>query len=312
MEITTYRSAIQEHILEGKETRFKLLYEIKDNVAFYPTTGTKEYPNSSCDWRHPEDDDEEGDLHVYRILKREYHEKYGPLTLKQYIGRIQYLMEMFPSCNLLSLNKSHIRRAWIMKQMYELADNSMGLLLTRCKKAVIALYERVVKFKSEAATIVQTKELRKYITMTINVMDAVCDKINAFFVENPILISTMNVESQAYFMHSVPPMVSTFRCLQTMRWIEPALVPHIESKYYPYCKDFWSSILTRSLYKIWLGPDICNKIAEFLPQRIEGASFIDFFQKHYDMKNMSFIGRKLFEVTCNTHAHYNEIVVILK
>jgi len=313
MEITTYRLVTEEeHILEGRETRFKVLHEIRDSVAFYPTTGDKEYPNSSCDWRNPYDDDEQGDWNVYRILKREYHEKYGPLTLKQYIARIKQLMDMYPSCNLLNLNKRYVRRAWIMKQMYELADNSMGLLLVRCKKAVIAIYERAVKFKNEVATILQTKEMRKYITMAINVMDAVCDKINAFFLENPILISSMNVESQAYFMHSAPPAVSTFMSLQTMRWIEPSLVPHVESKYYPYCKDFWSSILMQSLYKIWLGPDICKKIAEFLPKRIKGGSFIDFFRKHYDMKNMSFIGRNLFVVTCNMHENFNEIVVILK
>jgi len=311
MEITTYCLTQEQHVLEGKDSRFKIMHEIKDNVAFYPTTGDKEYPNSSCDWQNPDDDDE-GDLNVYRILKREYHEKYGPLTLKQYIERVQYLMKMFPSCNLLTLNRSHVRRAWIMKQMYELADNSMGLLMVRCKKAVIALYERAVKFKNESTMITQTKEMRKYITMTINVMDDVLKKINAFFVENPILVSTMNVDSQVYFIHSAPPMVSTFMSLQTMRWIEPALVPHVESKYYPYCKNFWSSILTQSLYKIWLGPDICNRIAEFLPKRIEGASFIDFFQKNYDIKSMSFIGRKLFEVTCNTHEHFNEFVVILK
>ena len=311
MEITTYRFATERHILEGKETRFKVLHEIKDNVAFYPKKGNKEYPNSMCDWQNP-DDDEEGDWNVYRVLKREYHEKYGPLTLKQYIERIKYLLEMFPSCNLLSLNKSYVRRAWIMKQMYELADNSMGLLLVRTKKAVIALYERAVKFKSEVATIVQTKEMKKYNAMTINVMDVVCGKINAFFVKNPTLISTMNVESQAYFMHSAPPMVSTFMALQTMRWIEPELVPHIESKYYSQSKDFWSSILMQSLYKIWLGPDICKKIAEFLPKKIKGASFIEFFQKHFDMKNKSCIGRKMFDVTCNTHEHFNEIVVILK
>lgn len=316
MEITTYQLVSQEeHILEGKEARFKVFQEIKDDVAFYPKTGEKEYPRSSCEWRNPDEDDEEGDLMVYRILKREYHEKYGPLTLKQYIERMHCLMQMFPSCNLLSLNKSYVRRAWIMKQMYELADNSMGLLLVRCKKGVIALYERAVKFKIESAAIVQTKEMRKYTLMAMNVMDTVCDKINMFVAKNPTILSALNMDSKAHFIHSVhPSMVSTFMWLQTMRWIEPALVPHVELKYYAYWKHFWKTILTRLFCsdKICLGPDVCNKISEFLPKRIESATFIDFFQAHFVMKNECYIGRKLFDVTYNTHEHFNEITVILK
>lgn len=311
MEITTYQLvAMETHLMEGRETRFKVLHEIKDRLVFYPESGDKEYPGSSCGWRNPYDDDEEGDLNVYRILKEEYHQKYGPLTLKQYINRMKTLLVLFEDSMLLPYkNKRYIRRAWIMMQMYELANNSMGLLLARMKKAVIALYERMVKFKNELAILKKPRQMMKYLSMTLTIMDIVCDKISVFFAENPILLSSLNIESKAYFIQSADPeTISTFKTLQQTRWIEPVLIPHVESKYYAYWKDFWSNILRRSLCsaKICLGEDVCDKIAEFIPEKIVGESFIDFFQKHSGKKSC------MFDVTHNTHAHFNEIVVILK
>lgn len=316
MDITTYQLvATETHLVEGKESRFKVLHEIRDNTVFYPTSGDKEYPSSSCEWRNPDDDDEEGDLHVYRLLKEEYHQKYGPLTLKQYVARMKSLMELFQDSMLLPYkNKRYIRRAWIMMQMYDLANNSMGLLLTRMKKALIALYERMVTFKNEVVVLRKTKQMEKYINMSLKIMDIVCDKIAAFFVENPTLLSSLNLESKAYFIQlATPAVISTFMILQATRWIEPVLIPHVESKHYAHWKDFWSVILKRTFCsdQICLGEDVCDKIAEFIPEKIVGSSFIDFFQKHFDMKTKH-CDKRVFDVTYNAHNHFDEIVVILK
>ena len=299
---------METHLVEGKESRFKVLHEIRDNPVFYPTSGDKEYPGSSCEWRNPYD---EGDLHLYRILKEEYHQKYGPLTLKQYVARMKSLMDLFQDSMLMPYkNKRYVQRAWVMMQMYNLANNSMGLLLARMKRALIALYERMVTFKNEVAVLRKTKQMEKYITMSLKIMDMVCDKIAAFFSENPILLSSLNLESKAYFIQSATPaVISTFMFLQATRWIEPVLIPYVEPKHYSYWKDFWSIILKRTFCsdRICLGADVCEKIAEFIPEKIVGASFIDFFQKHSGRKKSC-----VFDVTCNTHVHFNEIIVILK
>jgi len=198
--------------------------------------------------------------------------------------------------------------------MYELADNSINLLLTRLKKGVIILYQRAVKFKNENVQIVKTKEMERYTTMTLNIMDVFCDKITAFFAKNPTLVSALDLSAKAYFIQaSTPEMFSAFKYLQKLRWIDPTLVPHVESKYYAYWKSFWAGILTRTLCSdnICLGEDVCHKIAEFIPEKIVGASFIEFFQQHFDIETQTFIGKKHFGVTCTSSHHRTEFVVVL-
>ena len=316
MEITTYVNGTETHIADDKEIRFKILHEITDYRAFYPLTGDKEYPECSCEWRNPYEDDEQGDLKLYQTLKREYHEKYGPLTLKQYSQRFHIMMEMFhASQHLRCSNKKYIRRVWVLKQLYELANGSLELIATRVKKGVIALYERAVKFMNEHLEIEKTNQMEKYTNLALECMYIFCEKMPAFFAKNPSLVSALNLQSKAYFVQSsTPAMISTFNFLQKNRWIEPELIPHVEPKYYAYWKKFWATILTRTLCSdnICLGQDVCHKIAEYIPERIVGASFIDFFKKRFDIKNEAYIGKKHFEVTCISNQQSTEIIVLLK
>lgn len=314
MEITTYQAVTEEtHVLGGQEILLKLKCEIVDTIAYYPTTGDKEFPSDSCDWQNEDDDDWE----MYRILKKEYHETYGPLTLKQYATRMRLMMTNFNSAERLGTpTKRYIARIWALKQIYELADNSLCLLFTRMKKGIISLYEQAVKFKNDIAEMSLDEEVKKYIKVTLNVMDCVCEKINAYFAENPALLASLSIDAKGYFFQSASPeIISRVGYLQKTRWIEPELVPHITPKYYAYWKNFWATLIIRSFYarQICLGEDVCEKIAEFIPTRIEGLSFVEFFQKHFHVENNAYIGvagrPRRFLTICNETR--SEIIIIL-
>ena len=225
-------------------------------------------------------------------------------------------MDMFhDSQHLRCFNKRYIRRVWVLNQIYELAIGSLELIMTRVKKGVIALYERAVKFMNEHPGVEKTKQMEKYTALALEVMHIFCEKSTAFFAKNLTLVSALNLQSKVYFIQSsTPETISTFNFLQKTRWIEPELIPHVEPKYYAYWKDFWTVILTRTLCSdnICLGQDVCHKIAEFIPERIVGASFIDFFKKRFDIQNETYIGKKHFEVTCISNKQTTEIIVLLK
>lgn len=311
MEITTYQIARQEtHVLGGQNTVLTIKCEIVDTIEYYPTTGDKEFPSDSCDWQNPDDED---DWELYRILKNEYHEKYGPLTLKQYVARMHLIMGMFRSAEKLRTTKRrYIARIWALKLVYDLADNSIPLLCTRMKKGIISLYERAVKFKYSLPEMNVYDGVQKYTEMTSKVMDSVCEKINVFFTENPVLLASLSCEAKVYFFQTAPGMISTIRYLHEKRWIDEDLIPHTVPKYYEHWKKFWTKYIIRSFCtkQICLGEDVCEKIAEYMPERISGSSFVDFFQKHFDVVNQCYIGSKQFGIICNEQR--SEITIILQ
>lgn len=316
MEITSYQEILKEtHVEEGCELGFIVRSEIIDTVAYYPTTGDKEYPGSSCDWTTPDATPDEEDWDLYKLLKREYHEKYGPLTLKQYSTRMKLMMEMFQdSDHMACFTKRYIRRVWMMKQIYELADASLQLLFTRLKRGIVTLYERAVRFKNENTLILsreKDKKMEKYTKLALTAIDCFLEKVNTFILENPYLLSSLCFEAKVYFLQSTPAMISTIKSLP---WIDYDLLPHVQGKYYASSRDFWGDYLVRTFCPRNLVGDVCKRIAEYIPKKIEGSSFIDFFRKHFDIKTKSYIGNNnLLDVTLFiSSAQRTEIMVILK
>lgn len=192
----------------------------------------------------------------------------------------------------------HIRASWILKQIYELMDDSLDLLFDYSKQLVIICYEQIIDRKSE--TIVSRSEkIKKYVEKTNDIMEKVLGRIATFFSSRPDLLFLLNDRSKKHFFENSD--VSKIGYLQRRRWI---LEEHlfVAPRYYAFWNNFWKGIIVR-YFK--LGDDICGKIAEFIPTRIIASTFLEFFRKPTE----KFIVHSDFS---DLGQYYNNIVVVLK
>lgn len=285
---------------------FKVESEINDKVVYYPEKCDKDYPNNQAE---PEN---------MREAKRDYYRKYGPLTSKQFVDRIKYLIQSYVLGSYLPFSRRFIKKMWLIKQMYEVVDNSFEIAVMR-KKLFIDFYERGIAINQEIKKTTQNAKMKKYATLTEKIVNKVLIKMTRFISENRIFLLLSN-EAKCYFADvATPHMVSTFAYLQRNYWLDYDLVSVIGAKHSFYWKIFWEKFLTSNFCRkeVHLGEDICRKIAEFIPQKIEGSCFVEYFRKHYDTKNQCFRTLSIpFNVSYNLlqgHAEYrNYISVILK
>ena len=194
---------------------------------------------------------------------------------------------------------------WLIKQMYELIDNSFEVVIMQ-KKMLINAYERGIIIKREIENIHQNEKMKKYATLAVKIVDKVLSELTLFISKNRIFLLLCN-EAKHYFARvASPQMVSTFVYLQRNYWLDFVLVPIITSKHYYFWRIFWEKFLISNLSSKY-GEDICRKIAEFIPQEIKGSSFIDYFRKHYNMQNDCFLtDERPFELTSKLLRGYGE------
>lgn len=243
--------------------------------------------------------------------RSDYHATYGPLTLKQFMGRLKYLIDSFQITKKIMQNpRRTLRCVWLLEQIYEYMDGSMELLLVRMKQLLVNAYDQFVVFKRE--NIPSSNKLGKYIIRTLNIMEKVCGKISRFLASRPEFLFMLKDESKMYFFENATPcMVSKIGYLQKNRWVDDSMVPIVAPKYYLYWNAFWKDFLVRYLQ---LGDDICGRIAEFIPTRIEGTTFLDFFRKNFDLENKCFVNDKFtstYSVSYDYGMCYNNITVFL-
>jgi hypothetical protein len=285
---------------------FRVESEIGDKVVYYPEKCDKDYPNNQ---KEPEN---------MREAKRDYHRKYGPLTSKQFVERIKYLIGSYILGSKIPFSMRFIKKMWVIKQMYEAVDNSFEIALMR-KKLLINIYERGIAIKREIKNTTKNEKMEKYAALAEKTLDRVLEKTTIFISENRLFL-WLSTEAKYYFVDvATPQMVSTFTYLQRNYWLDYELVSDISEKHASFWEGLWEKFLISNFCRkeVHLGEDICRKIAEFIPQKIEGSCFIEYFRKHYDIKSGRFRTFSIpFKVSFNLlqgHAEYrNYISVILK
>uniref|UniRef100_A0A6C0HTC1 Uncharacterized protein n=1 Tax=viral metagenome TaxID=1070528 RepID=A0A6C0HTC1_9ZZZZ len=296
---------IEEPDIQSK-TYFRVEAEVIDENIIDDHINYKE--KREVDLEHSEENSE-----YTKMSRSEYHSKYGLLTFKQFTTRMKELMTSFhASKKMADKTKRMLRSVWILKQIYECVDNSMGLLLARIKMLLVNAYQQMVVFKRENLPNSKNK-LGRYVQRTLNVMERVCGKIIQLFASRPDILFILNQESkQHFFENATPCMLAKIGYLQKNRWIDESMVPIITPKYYRYWNFFWKEFV---LQYFKLGEDISGRIAEFIPTRIEGSTFLDLFRKKFDLESKSFSSDNFtftYSVSHDQEICYNNITVFLK
>jgi len=253
--------------------------------------------------------------------KKQYHEKYGSLTLDQFMQRMRDLTAAYNAAEkITSATRMRICCAWVLKKIYESIDNSLHLIFDRIKKLAVTAYDQACFFNKQP--IPTHKLIRKYYLMTQSAINKVCGKITDFLATRPDILFTLRKDSLRNFLEiATPEMVSKCGYLQQRRWIDREWIPLVSPKYYLFWNRFWKNLLISQFQthpKIpCLSDDICANIAEFIPTKLEGSSFFEFFRANYDIKNDIYLN-KLHLFTLTTHvstnyaSYHNHVTVFLK
>ena len=250
--------------------------------------------------------------------KKHYHEKYGSLTFKQFMARMCDLTAEYKAAEKIqSASRRRICCAWILKKIYDSIDNSLQLIFDRVKKLAVTSYDQACVFNSQP--IPTHKGIKKYYLMTQAIINNVCRKITDFLATRPEILFTLRPDSLRIFLeNATPQMVSKIGHWQHRRWIDHDLVSIVAPKYYDFWNTFWKNLLVSRFQRLkLLSDDICVKIAEFIPTKLEGSTFFDFFRANYDIKNDIYNNtRHLFTLSSSVSISYenyhNNITVFLK
>lgn len=233
----------------------------------------------------------------FQLEKREYVEKYGPYSLKDFEERIGESVRNFMAANNLPTHRAIIRRIWIFKQMYELFDKSMGLLvngkpnlLTRAITKALEILgdptlERMMDDRLESET------TKRAIAQCLNVIRKVYVRVAEIMTSDVKFLKLLPTTTLLTLTeYASQKMVSKFRRLP---WIDPVLVDRVKPKFNAFWQNLWCRFFTRNFN---FDNDICFVIAEFMPMNFRRESFPDFFSRKYNAQTQEFFGERLFDV----------------
>jgi hypothetical protein len=234
---------------------------------------------------------------TFQMEKRVYMKNYGPYSLKYFEGIMKELIDNFMATKIMSFKRGIVRRIWILKQMYELFDSSMGLLVYgkpnllvhAIAKALEVLRDETIELMMDDRTV--SKYTKDSISRSLRVIDTVYTKIADIVTSDMNLLkivpTTTLLSLVEYASHK---MVSKFRRLP---WIDPILVEKVTPKFNSHWRNLWCKFFTKNFN---LDYDICFMIADFMPMNFKKEPFLDFFGQKYNVQTQEFFGEKVFEV----------------
>ena len=233
----------------------------------------------------------------FSLEKKTYVEKYGPYSLKDFESIMKEHLDNFKESTKLRDARGIIRRIWILKQMYELFDGSIGLLVIgkpnllahAITKALEVLREPAIEMIMDDRR--QPEGIKKIIDRCLQIIRTVYTKIANIVTNDVKLLKLLPTESLfALIEYASQPMVSKFRRLP---WMDPTLIDKVSPKFNGHWQKLWCGFLLRNFK---FGNDICFAIAQFMPMNFKKESFLKFFERKYNVQTQEFFGEKVFEV----------------
>jgi len=233
----------------------------------------------------------------FQTEKRAYFENYGPYSLKYFEGNMKESIDNFIATKKMSFKRGVVRRIWILKQMYELFESSMGLLLHAKPKLLVNSVAKALEVLRDPTIELmmddrfESEYTKSSITRSLRVIDTVYTKIANIVTSDANLLKILPTKTLlALVEYASHKMVSKFRRLP---WIDPVLVHRVRPKFNSHWRNFWCQFFTRNFN---LDYDICFAIADFMPMNFKIEPFPEFFCRKYNTQTREFFGDRLFDV----------------
>ena len=233
----------------------------------------------------------------FHLEKKAYIAKYGLRSLKDFEERMSESIANFMASNKMTTQRAIIRRVWILKQMYELFDGSMGLLVIgkpnllvhAITKALEVLRDPTLERMMGDRMVPETT--KNTIAQCLKVVEVVYTKIAEIMTSDIKLLKLLPTTTLLSLTgYASQKMVSKFRRLP---WIDPTLVDRVRPKFNGHWENLWGGFFARNFN---IDHDICFVIAEFMPMSFRREPFIDFFSRKYNAQTHEFFGERVFDV----------------
>ena len=233
----------------------------------------------------------------FNLEKKAYIKSYGPYSLKDFEERLGESIANFMASNRLTTQRAIIHRVWILKQIYELFDRSIGLLVNgkpnllahAVAKALDVLRDPTLEQMLDDRLVPATT--KNTIAQCLKVIQDVYTKIAEIMTNDVELLKLLpTITLLSLTEYASQKMVSKFRRLP---WIDPALVDRATPKFNGYWQKLWCEFLVRNFN---LDYDICFVIAEFMPMSFRREPLLDFFSRKYNTQTREFFGERVFDV----------------
>ena len=245
--------------------------------------------------------------------KNRYREKYGPYSVEFFSKILNELYSSFHAAEIMrDPQRLFVRKMWLFKKIFEICENSMELILVRVSKMIPGIYGKAVTAIETAEIQLETCDARaaKYIEISLVVIRRIRQKIVEIMVERPQILRLLSpLLLEKFIGEASPYMVARIRCLH---WIEPEIALMAEPKYNLYWTLSWQPFFLK-YFK--LSSEICYEIAEYMPVKLRGETFLDYFRRQYDAKQGCFHGARAFEIekamVFKNGCYWNDITIVL-
>ncbi|MCX6116136.1 MAG: hypothetical protein NT027_01230, partial [Proteobacteria bacterium] len=208
-------------------------------------------------------------------LKNKYHEIYGPYSAEVFTEKMNSAFVKFEETTKMSLTRLIVRKMWIFKEIFELCDDSLNMIVEWMSKLIPSLYMKATEVLDDAE--IKKKGLKprdvKNIDIAIKVISRVNNKIRYIIARDSNILKLLSPEALVKFVEEASPhMLSKINCLP---WIEPEVALMAAPGYNIYWSEFWFPFLVRNFK---LSSDLCQIIADFMPIALQGETFLDYFR----------------------------------
>lgn len=245
--------------------------------------------------------------------RNRYREQYGPYSVETFANKVHALYNSFHDSEKMRDNQRvFVRKMWVFKKLFETFENSMELILVRLSKMIPSMYGKAVNAieNAEAQLASYDARARKYAEISLVVIRRVHQKVVDILVERPQIFKLLSPQLLEKFVKDASPyMVAKIKCLP---WIEPEIVLMAEPNYNIYWTLVWHAILLKHFK---LSSEICYEIAEYMPVKLRGETFLDYFRRKYNAKKSCFHGERAFaierSVTSENNCYFNNITIVL-
>lgn len=226
--------------------------------------------------------------------RNRYREQYGPYSVEMFAKTLQELYNSFhESEKMRDPQRMFVRKMWLFKKIFETCENSMELILVRISKLIPGIYAKAVDAIETAEAQLETFDARqrKYVDISLVVIRRFRQKVVDILAERPQFFKLLSPPLLEKFVKDASPyMVAKIKCLP---WIESEIALLAEPKYNLYWSLSWHSFLLKYLK---FNSEICYEIAEYMPVKLRGETFLDYFRRQYDAKKGCFHGARAFEI----------------
>jgi len=174
------------------------------------------------------------------------------------------------------------------------------------------IYGKAVNAMEEARVNLETCDARatKYAEISLVVIRRIRQKMIEIMVERPQILKLLTPPLLEKFIADASPYMVTQ--IRSLPWIEPELALMAEPKYNLYWTLSWHPFFLK-YFK--LSSEICYEIAEYMPMKLRGETFLDYFRRKYDAKKECFHGARAFEIEkamiFKNGCYWNNITIVL-